>query len=88
MKAPDLVVGEVGFGQDFGQSAELEFLRNEDRRNQAEIEDLRKENRALIRSNNRLVRVLGRCIKPDNHIASESYEAVQEALGLREGYEL
>jgi hypothetical protein len=88
MSAPDLVVGEVGFGGNFGASAELEFLRNEDRRNQAEIEDLRKENRALIRSNNRLVRVLGRCIKPDNQIASESYEAVQEALGLRDGYEL
>lgn len=79
---PDLVVGEVGFGQDFGASAELEFFRAQDRQQAIELEQLRKQNRELIRSSNRLIRILARCVKPSNEIASEAHDAVEEALLL------
>ena len=83
MMVPDLVVGEIGFGNNFGASAGLEFMRNEDRRQTAEIKDLQAENRELIRSNNRLIRVLKRCVKPSNEIASEAHDAIEEATGIR-----
>jgi hypothetical protein len=76
---PDLVVGEIGFGNNFGASAELEFMRNEDRRQTAEIKDLQAENRELIKRNNRLKRVLERCAALTDAIASEKHEALLEA---------
>jgi hypothetical protein len=76
---PDLVVGEIGFGNNFGASAELEFMRNEDRRHAAEIKDLQAENRELIKRNNRLKRVLERCAALTDAIANEKHEALLEA---------
>jgi hypothetical protein len=65
---PDLVVGSVGFGSNFGAYNELA---------------LEKQVRELIRSNNRLIRVLKRCVKPSNEIASEAHNAIEEATGIR-----
>jgi|LakMenE18May11ns_1017448.scaffolds.fasta_scaffold7365194_1 hypothetical protein len=79
MMVPDLVVGEIGFGNNFGASAELEFMRNEDRRQTAEIKDLQAENRELIKRNNRLKRVLERCAALTDAIANEKHEALLEA---------
>jgi hypothetical protein len=79
MMVPDLVVGEIGFGNNFGASAELEFMRNEDRRQTAEIKDLQAENRELIKRNNRLKRVLERCSALTDAIANEKHEALLEA---------
>jgi hypothetical protein len=76
---PDLVVGEVGFGNDFGSSAELEFYRNEDRRHTSEIADLQRENRELIRRVNRLRRVLERCAALSEDVAHDKHEALLEA---------
>jgi hypothetical protein len=39
--------------------------------------------RELIRSNNRLIRVLKRCVKPSNDIASEAHDAIEEAMAIR-----
>jgi len=79
MMVPDLVVGEIGFGNNFGASAELEFMRNEDKRHTAEIKDLQAENRELIKRNNRLKRVLERCAALTDAIANEKHEALLEA---------
>jgi hypothetical protein len=65
---PDLVVGEIGFGNNFGVYNEIA---------------LEERVRALIRSNNRLVRVLKRCVKPSNEIASEASEAIEQAMEIR-----
>ena len=65
---PDLVVGSVGFGSNFGAYNELA---------------LEKQVRELIRSNKRLIRVLKRCVKPSNEIASEAHDAIEEATGIR-----
>jgi hypothetical protein len=62
---PDLVVGEIGFGNNFGAYNELA---------------LEKQVRELIKSNNRLIRVLKRCVKPSNEIASEASEAIEQAM--------
>ena len=64
---PTHTVGHVGFGPSFGD-------------NEIALEDRVRE---LIRSNNRLIRVLGRCVKPSNEIASEAHDAVEEAMALR-----
>jgi hypothetical protein len=64
---PDLVVGSVGFGSNFAD-------------NTASLEV---QVRELIRSNNRLIRVLKRCVKPSNEIASEAHDAIEEATGIR-----
>jgi len=69
-------VGEIGFGPDFGSSAELEFMRNEDKRHVAEIADLRAENRELIKRTNRLRRVLERCAALSGDVANEKHEAL------------
>ncbi len=79
MMCPDLVVGEVGFGNDFGSSAELEFYRNEDRQHTSEIADLRRENRELIRRVNRLKRALERCAALSEDVANDKHEALLEA---------
>jgi hypothetical protein len=79
MMAPDLVVGEIGFGNNFGVSAELEFMRNEDRRHAAEIKDLQAENRELIKRNNRLKRALERCAALSEEVANEKHEVLLEA---------
>ncbi len=76
MMVPDLVVGEIGFGNNFGASAELEFMRNEDRRQTAEIKDLQAENRELIKRNNRLKRVLERCAALSEEVSNEKHEAL------------
>jgi hypothetical protein len=65
---PDLVVGEIGFGTNFGAYNELA---------------LEKQVRELIKSNNRLVRVLKRCVKPSNEIAVEASEAIEQAMEVR-----
>jgi hypothetical protein len=65
MKQPDLVVGEIGFGPNFGAYNEIA---------------LEERVRELIRSNNRLIRVLGRCVKPSNEIATEASEAIEQAM--------
>jgi hypothetical protein len=64
---PTHTVGHVGFGPNFGD-------------NEIALEDRVRE---LIRSNNRLIRVLGRCVKPNNEIASEAHDAVEEAMAMR-----
>jgi hypothetical protein len=64
---PTHTVGSVGFGPNFGD-------------NEIALEGRVRE---LIRSNNRLIRVLGRCVKPSNEIASEAHDAVEEAMALR-----
>ncbi len=79
MMVPDLVVGEIGLGNNFGVPAELEFMRNEDRRHSAEIKDLQAENRELIKRNNRLASILERCAALTNAIADEKHEALLEA---------
>lgn len=76
---PDLVVGEVGFGHNFGASAELEFMRDADRRRTAEIADLQRENRELIKRVNRLKRVLERCAALSEDVANDKHEALLEA---------
>lgn len=73
---PDLVVGEVGFGQDFGVPAELEFMRNENRRHTAEIADLQRENRELIKRVNRLKRALERCAALSEEVSNDKHEAL------------
>ena len=74
----DLVVGEVGFGHQFGAFAELEFYRNEDKRNTAEMSDLRAENRELIKRVNRLKRVLERCAALSEDVSNDKHEALLE----------
>jgi preprotein translocase subunit Sss1 len=64
---PDLVVGSVGFGSNFAD-------------NTASLEDRVRE---LIRSNNRLIRVLRRCVKPSNEVANEASDAIEEATAIR-----
>lgn len=76
MMVPDLVVGEVGFGGNFGSSAELEFYRNEDKRHAAEIKDLQAENRELIKRANRLKRALMRCAALSDEVSAEKHEAL------------
>jgi hypothetical protein len=65
---PTHTVGSVGFGNNFGAYNEIA---------------LEERVRALIRSNNRLIRLVGRCVKPNNEIASEAHDAVEEAVELR-----
>ena len=76
MTSPDIVVGEVGFGSDFGSSAELEFYRAEFLCRCAEIKDLEAEKRVLIKRNNRLRRVLARCAALSEEVANEKHEAL------------
>jgi hypothetical protein len=64
---PDLVVGSVGFGSNFAD-------------NTASLEDRVRE---LTRSNNRLIRVINRCVKPSNEVASEAHDAIEEATAIR-----
>ena len=65
---PTHTVGHVGFGNNFGADNEIAL---EDR-----VRD-------LTRSNNRLICVLKRCVKPSNEIACEAHDAVEEAMALR-----
>ena len=64
---PDLVVGAVGFGSDFGSTAELE------------VASLQAENRELNKRNKRLASILERCAALTNAIANEKHEALLEA---------
>jgi hypothetical protein len=73
---PDLVVGEIGFGSNFGSSAELEFYRAEDKRNSAEMANLEAEKRELIKRVNRLKLVLRRCAALSPDVSDEKHEAL------------
>jgi hypothetical protein len=73
---PDLVVGEIGFGSNFGSSAELEFYRAEDKRNSAEMANLEAEKRELIKRVNRLKLVLSRCAALSPDVSDEKHEAL------------
>ena len=64
---PELVVGSVGFGSNFAD-------------NTASLEA---QVRELIRSNNRLIRVINRCVKPSNEVANEASDAIEEATAIR-----
>ena len=64
---PDLVVGSVGFGSNFAD-------------NTASLEDRVRE---LIRSNNRLIRVINRCVKPSTEVANEASDAIEEAAAIQ-----
>ena len=64
MMCPDLVVGEIGFGRNFGAEAESNWHLAEKLR----LED---ENRELIKQINRLKWVLERCMPADNNVANE-----------------
>jgi len=61
---PDLVVGEVGFGPNFGAYNELA---------------LEERVRELIKRNNRLRRVLERCAALSEDVANDKHEALLEA---------
>ena len=65
---PDLVVGEIGFGNNFGAYNELA---------------LEERVRKLIRSNDRLISLIGRCVKPNKEVANKVSDAIEEAMGLR-----
>jgi hypothetical protein len=64
---PELIVGSVGFGSNFAD-------------NTASLEA---QVRELIRSNNRLIRVINRCVKPSNEVANEAHDAIEEATAIR-----
>ena len=76
---PDLVVGSVGFGSNFGVPGELEFYRDADHRHTAEISGLQAENRKLIKRLNRLRRALERCAALSEDVAHDKHEALLEA---------
>jgi hypothetical protein len=61
---PDLVVGEIGFGNNFGADNELA---------------LEERVRELIKRNNRLRRVLERCAALSEDVANDKHEALLEA---------
>ena len=61
---PDLVVGEIGFGNNFGAHNELA---------------LEERVRELIKRNNRLRRVLERCAALSEDVAHDKHEALLEA---------
>jgi hypothetical protein len=64
---PELVVGSVGFGSNFAD-------------NTASLEA---QVRKLIRSNDRLISLIGRCVKPNKEVANEVSDAIEEATGIR-----
>jgi hypothetical protein len=61
---PDLVVGEIGFGNNFGAYNELA---------------LEERVRELIKRNNRLKRALERCAALSEDVAHDKHEALLEA---------
>jgi hypothetical protein len=65
---PDLVVGEIGFGNNLGAYNELA---------------LEERVRELIRSNDRLISLIGRCVKPNREVANKVSDAIEEAMALR-----
>jgi hypothetical protein len=67
MMVPDLLVGEIGFGNNFAD-------------NTASLEDRVRE---LTRSNNRLIRVINRCVKPSTEVADEASDAIEEAAAIQ-----
>ena len=69
MMCPDLVVGEIGFGRNFGAEAESNWHLAEKLR----LED---ENRELIKKVNWLKRILERCIPPDDKTSNERLVAL------------
>jgi hypothetical protein len=73
MMCPDLVVGEVGFGPNFGAMAESNWHLAEKLR----LED---ENRELIRERNRLKRCLENCYATDTKWSAERFELLNPEL--------
>jgi hypothetical protein len=71
MMCPDLVVGEVGFGPNFGRMAESNWHLAEKLR----LED---ENRELIRERNRLRRCLEHCYCVENNWIAERQELLAQ----------
>jgi len=67
---PDLVVGSVGFGSNFGSPAEPES---------AEVANLLAEKRELIKRVNRLKLILSRCAALSPDISDEKHEALLAA---------
>jgi hypothetical protein len=67
MMIPDLVVGEIGFGNNFGRLGDIALA------------DLEAENRELIKRINRLKRALERCAALSEDVANEKHEALLEA---------
>jgi hypothetical protein len=61
---PNLVVGEIGFGNNFGAYNELA---------------LEERVRELIKRNNRLKRALERCAALSEDVANDKHEALLEA---------
>jgi hypothetical protein len=61
---PDLVVGEIGFGNNFGAYNELA---------------LEERVRELLKRNNRLKRALERCAALSEDVAHDKHEALLEA---------
>jgi hypothetical protein len=64
---PELVVGSVGFGSNFAD-------------NTASLEA---QVRELIKSNDRLISLIGRCVKPNKEVANKVSDAIEEAMALR-----
>jgi hypothetical protein len=64
---PDLTVGAVGFGDNFGRLGDVALA------------DLEAENAELIRRINRLKRALERCAALSEDVANEKHEALLEA---------
>ena len=67
----DLVVGAVGFGNNFGSPAEPEFYR--------EVANLEAEKRELIKRVNRLKLILSRCAALSPEVSDEKHEALLAA---------
>lgn len=73
---PDLVVGEIGFGNNF--APEAEFYRDQCRKHELEIKDLEAEVAELIRHRNALRRVLERCAALSPEISDMKHEVLLE----------
>lgn len=71
---PDLVVGEVGFGNNL--APEAEFYRAESGQLHLRIEELEAENRALIKLNNQLARALKQCAALSEEASNHKHEAL------------
>lgn len=71
---PDLVVGEIGFGNNF--APESEFYRDRCRQHELEIKDLEAKVAELIRHRNALRRVLERCAALSAEVSDLKHEVL------------
>lgn len=74
MKDPDYVVGEVGFGPNFG--AEADFYRAQAGQHGLRIADLEAEVAKLIKDRNTLRRVLQDCAALSEDVSHRKHEAL------------